>query len=111
MEDISLSTTPSAREMRKIAEDCFHEAPVIVKYPSDRAGQEILGKRSSSAEEQYSDALGKPTNVYAPFASEMDWEVARWAKLRGSGSTAFTDLLKIEGVSQFSSFITSEYIN
>ncbi|KAJ6554870.1 hypothetical protein B0H19DRAFT_1072211 [Mycena capillaripes] len=30
----------------------------------------------------------------------MDWEVARWVKLRGSGSTAFTDLLKIEGVAQ-----------
>ncbi|KAG2053153.1 hypothetical protein BDR06DRAFT_914253 [Suillus hirtellus] len=28
----------------------------------------------------------------------MDWEVAQWAKLRGPGSTAFTDLLMIEGV-------------
>ncbi|KAJ7821262.1 hypothetical protein B0H14DRAFT_2831726 [Mycena olivaceomarginata] len=81
-------------------EDRFHEAPVIVKYPSNRAGEEISDERSPSAEEQYSNALGKPTNVYAPFASKMDWEVARWAKLRGSGSTAFTDLLKIEGVAQ-----------
>ncbi|KAJ7789248.1 hypothetical protein B0H14DRAFT_2945102 [Mycena olivaceomarginata] len=100
MEDISFSRTPPAREMRKIAEDRFHEAPVIVKYPSNRAGEEISDERSPSAEEQYSNALGKPTNVYAPFASKMDWEVARWAKLRGSGSTAFTDLLKIEGVAQ-----------
>ncbi|KAJ7137196.1 hypothetical protein C8R44DRAFT_828619 [Mycena epipterygia] len=37
-------------------------------------------------------------NPYAPFNSKMDWEVARWAKLRGSGSTAFTDLLNVEGV-------------
>ncbi|KAJ7602632.1 hypothetical protein B0H17DRAFT_1342294 [Mycena rosella] len=28
----------------------------------------------------------------------MDWEVARWAKLRGAGSTAFSDLLNVEGV-------------
>ncbi|KAG2739161.1 hypothetical protein P692DRAFT_201873406 [Suillus brevipes Sb2] len=28
----------------------------------------------------------------------MDWEVAHWAKVRGLGSTAFTDLLAIEGL-------------
>ncbi|KAJ6526345.1 hypothetical protein B0H19DRAFT_1084449 [Mycena capillaripes] len=100
MEDVSVSTASPAREKRKIAEDRFHETPVIVKYPSDRAGEEISNERSPSAEEQYGDALGKPANIYAPFASKMDWEVARWAKLRGSGSTAFTDLLKIEGVAQ-----------
>ncbi|KAI0765857.1 hypothetical protein BD413DRAFT_606037 [Trametes elegans] len=39
-------------------------------------------------------------NPYAPFASKLDWEVARWAKLRGSGSTAFTDLLTIQGLAE-----------
>ncbi|KAJ3752644.1 hypothetical protein EV360DRAFT_54847 [Lentinula raphanica] len=43
---------------------------------------------------------GNETNRWAPFISRMDWEVARWAKLRGSGSTAFSDLLAIEGVSR-----------
>ncbi|KAJ7315767.1 hypothetical protein DFH08DRAFT_820345 [Mycena albidolilacea] len=33
-----------------------------------------------------------------PFTSKMDWEIVRWAKLRGSGSTAFNALLAIEGV-------------
>ncbi len=37
-------------------------------------------------------------DMYAPFASKLDWETARWAKLRGPGSTAFTDLLRIDGV-------------
>ncbi|KAG2741893.1 hypothetical protein P692DRAFT_20750106, partial [Suillus brevipes Sb2] len=37
-------------------------------------------------------------NPWAPFNSQMDWEVAHWAKVRGLGSTAFTDLLAIEGV-------------
>ncbi|THU75106.1 hypothetical protein K435DRAFT_591247, partial [Dendrothele bispora CBS 962.96] len=37
---------------------------------------------------------------WAPFNSRMDWEVARWAKLRGTGSTAFSDLLDIEGVQE-----------
>jgi hypothetical protein len=85
--------------MRKIAEDRFHETPIIVRYPSDRAGEEISGESSPSAEDQYNAALGQPSNVYAPFTSKIDWEIARWAKLRGAGSTAFTDLLKIDGVS------------
>ncbi|KAI0370148.1 hypothetical protein BV20DRAFT_944964 [Pilatotrama ljubarskyi] len=37
-------------------------------------------------------------NPYAPFKSRLDWEMAHWAKSRGSGSTAFTDLLAIEGI-------------
>ncbi|RPD62619.1 hypothetical protein L226DRAFT_458001 [Lentinus tigrinus ALCF2SS1-7] len=39
-------------------------------------------------------------NPYAPFASRLDWQMARWAKLRGSGSTAFTELLAIEEVAE-----------
>ncbi|KAJ3811030.1 hypothetical protein F5876DRAFT_88572 [Lentinula aff. lateritia] len=39
-------------------------------------------------------------NKWAPFASRMDWEIARWAKLRGTGSTAFSELLAIDGVSE-----------
>ncbi|KAG2081953.1 hypothetical protein BD769DRAFT_1633506 [Suillus cothurnatus] len=39
-------------------------------------------------------------NLYYPFASKIEWEVARWAKLRGSSSTAFSDLLSIDGVSE-----------
>ncbi|KAJ3998021.1 hypothetical protein F5050DRAFT_1798690 [Lentinula boryana] len=35
-------------------------------------------------------------NIWAPFVSKMDWELAHWAKLRGAGSTAFSDLLAID---------------
>ncbi|KAJ3769430.1 hypothetical protein FB446DRAFT_812086 [Lentinula raphanica] len=38
--------------------------------------------------------------MWAPFTSKMDWELAHWAKLRGAGSTAFSDLLAIEGVGE-----------
>lgn len=41
---------------------------------------------------------GAEDNPYYPFTTHMEWEVAHWAKLRGSGSTAFSDLLAIEGV-------------
>lgn len=37
-------------------------------------------------------------NPYAPFASQLDWEIAKWAKLRGPGSTAFGELMAIPGV-------------
>jgi hypothetical protein len=101
LEDAARPSTaaPPLQEKRKIAEDRFHETPIIIKYPSDRAGEEITDECSpSAAEDQYSAALGQPNNIYAPFNSKLDWEIARWAKLRGAGSTAFTDLLKIDGV-------------
>jgi hypothetical protein len=41
-----------------------------------------------------------PNNLYALFASKLDWEIARWAKLRGPGSNAMSELLKVEGVSK-----------
>jgi hypothetical protein len=38
----------------------------------------------------------------------MDWKVAHWAKLRGPGSTAFSDLLNIDGVSTFFSDLSDK---
>ncbi|KAG1845132.1 hypothetical protein DFJ58DRAFT_664447, partial [Suillus subalutaceus] len=35
---------------------------------------------------------------WAPFVSRIDYEVAKWAKLRSSGSTAFSELLAVEGI-------------
>ncbi|KAG2059405.1 hypothetical protein BDR06DRAFT_1003517 [Suillus hirtellus] len=37
-------------------------------------------------------------NPYALFNSQVDWEVARWAKLCGLTLTKFLDLLSINGV-------------
>ncbi|KAF7364489.1 hypothetical protein MVEN_00317300 [Mycena venus] len=85
---------------RKIAEDKFHHKPIVVKFPGGRAGQPIPSPNTKNSEQTYGSALSgcSTSNPYAPFNSKMDWEVARWAKLRGSGSTAFTDLLHIDGV-------------
>ncbi|KAG0692011.1 hypothetical protein DFH29DRAFT_883251 [Suillus ampliporus] len=44
--------------------------------------------------------LADDENPYYPFASKIEWEVARWAKLHGASSTAFSDLLSIDGVSE-----------
>ena len=70
--------------------------PVVVDFPSVHAG-EIIQQRLSG-DEQYQRELAAEDSAWAPFTSQMDWEIARWAKLRGPGSTAFTELLKISGV-------------
>lgn len=47
----------------------------------------------------YSEVVeAQPASDYPKFASRMDWEIARWAKLRGPSATAFDELLKIEEV-------------
>ncbi|KIY47966.1 hypothetical protein FISHEDRAFT_44259 [Fistulina hepatica ATCC 64428] len=50
---------------------------------------------------QYQRNLGtSEANIYYPFTSKLEWEFARWAKLRGPSSTAATELLSIEGLSE-----------
>jgi hypothetical protein len=66
------------------------------KYSSARAGQPLTHKESR--DHAYGAALGGGDNPWAPFNSKKDWEIARWAKLRGAGSTAFSELLAIDGV-------------
>ena len=63
-------------------EDCSSEARERVMYEHYQQGLDITSQ-----------------NPYAPFTCRRDWEVARWAKMRGPGSTAFSDLLAIESVS------------
>jgi hypothetical protein len=95
----STPSVPRIIHSRKIFEDAFHRKPVIERFPSSLAGAPLSDKRDATSEELYhSDIETSANNPYAPFTSKTDWEIARWAKLRGSGSTAFTDLLKIDGV-------------
>lgn len=96
--DSPIFTAP-ARETRMAAEDRFHHKPIIVKYPGP-AGKPISATRNQTSEKAYESVLKESTasNPYAPFTSKMDWELAKWAKLRGAGSTAFSDLLNIDGV-------------
>ncbi|KAI0069583.1 hypothetical protein K474DRAFT_1610247 [Panus rudis PR-1116 ss-1] len=69
------------------------------QYPSIAAGAPVpQDKLNGTAYERYVSAAGSEQNPFAPFTSRIDWEVARWAKLRGPGSTAVSDLLQIPGV-------------
>ena len=66
------------------------------KYTSAQAGQPLM--HQESRDHVYGAALGGGDNPWAPFNSKEDWEIARWVKLRGAGSTAFSELLAIDGV-------------
>lgn len=68
------------------------------KYPDHQAGAPM--KKTQPGDDNYRAVLDNSSNPWAPFSSQMDWEIAKWAKLRGAGSTAFSDLLAIEGVSK-----------
>ncbi|KAG2124860.1 hypothetical protein DEU56DRAFT_963130 [Suillus clintonianus] len=72
---------------------------IAVPYPDSRAGQEIRHHADDdAANARYGAQFDDGNNPYFPFCSQIDWEIARWSKLRGPTSTAFTDLLAINGV-------------
>lgn len=54
---------------------------------------------ASAHDDQYASTVNYDENVWAPFKSKLDWDLARWAKMRGPGSTALSELLAIDGVS------------
>ncbi|KAF9487129.1 hypothetical protein BDN71DRAFT_1405152 [Pleurotus eryngii] len=80
---------------RQAAQNTLESSAIIEPF-GGLAGIPVQGESLGPAFEQYQDQIFG--GAYAPFSSRLDWEVARWAKLRGLGSTAFSDLLSIEGV-------------
>ena len=78
----------------------LHEPPVRVRRFKGQAGAPLSEPeaRVSGYAAYATKVPGSSENPYAPFASQLDWEVAQWAKLRGPSSTAFSDFLKIKGV-------------
>ncbi|KAG1844739.1 hypothetical protein C8R48DRAFT_617813 [Suillus tomentosus] len=89
------------RTRRHEAELPLDHHPHIATFPLRTAGamiDEIVSEQNgyqSYGEKMSEDGV---SCVWAPFTSHIDYEVARWAKLRGQGSTAFSDLLNIDGV-------------
>lgn len=72
--------------------------PTIVHFPGRRAG-EVCSTGITSMQQHENAFGGRSENPYSPFASKIDWEFAKWAKLRGPSATSFTELLNISGVS------------
>jgi len=102
-EDDSAEGSPFDYASRLSAEQRVHECAVRIiryssTYPHSRAGA-IVSCAYQSVDDHYSGGLGSHRNSWAPFTSAIDWKVANWAKMRGPGSTAFSELLAISGVS------------
>jgi hypothetical protein len=88
-----------AREVRWAAEEAFRKTPVVEAFPSAKAGTPIANTQSLPRYDSYKTYLKNPDNPWDPFSSRLDWEVAYWAKRCGPSATAFTEFLKIDGVS------------
>lgn len=74
-------------------------ARFVVKFLG--AGEVLEMQPSQVGYQQYASCLGTEENEpteWAPFSTRREWEVARWAKLRGPSSTALSELLRIDGV-------------
>jgi len=85
---------------RQHLEESIWVKPLISEYPDRNAGQ-VYTSDSYSGYKDYEDQLDSQadtSNCYAPFTSKVDWEFARWAKLRGPGSTSASELMAIDGV-------------
>ncbi|KAH9164278.1 hypothetical protein EDB89DRAFT_2116298 [Lactarius sanguifluus] len=75
--------------------------PKATRYPGGNAGV-VHSKANMTENQKYETKIGdaSQSNPYAPFASSLDWQIAKWAKLRGPSSTAFTEMMAIEGVQE-----------
>ncbi|KAI0635789.1 hypothetical protein C8Q77DRAFT_1052098 [Trametes polyzona] len=70
----------------------------ITPFPEASAGAPLPDPRAANAYEAFQSSVDNDANLYAPFVSRLDWEFARWAKMRGPGSTAVSELLSIEEI-------------
>ncbi|KAI9439656.1 hypothetical protein H4582DRAFT_2110965 [Lactarius indigo] len=75
--------------------------PKVTRYPGGNAGV-AHSKKNMTENQKYEAKVGdvSQSNPYAPFASSLDWQIAKWAKLRGPSSTAFTEMMAIDGVQE-----------
>ncbi|KAF9001299.1 hypothetical protein BDQ17DRAFT_1426594 [Cyathus striatus] len=71
--------------------------PFVHKF-GQHAGEVLQRNRTDGQNEEYLMNSDDVENLYTPFSSKLEWEIAKWAKLHGPSSTAFTELIKIDGV-------------
>ncbi|KAH8979026.1 hypothetical protein EDB83DRAFT_2537413 [Lactarius deliciosus] len=75
--------------------------PKVTRYPGGNAGV-THSKANMTKNQKHETKIGdaSQSNPYAPFASSLDWQIAKWVKLHGPSSTAFTEMMAIEGVQE-----------
>jgi hypothetical protein len=91
--------TQMATRLRGGAEEELKNKPYVVKFSKGRAGAVYTNNDHINGNTAYISQISNPENPFSPFSSKIEWEIAHWAKTRGPSSTAFTELMSIEGVS------------
>ena len=92
----ALGVHPSSQSAEYPAKDY-----VVEYFPGDKAGAPLECTIADQSNfEKYQQQLNNNAE-YAPFVSQIDWEIAQWAKTHGTTSTAVTELLQIDGVCSF----------
>ncbi|KAG2126261.1 uncharacterized protein EDB93DRAFT_1257636 [Suillus bovinus] len=74
------------------------EDEVAEEDPGRDDRMQVQDANDDATNTRYGVCFDDGNNPYFPFCSQIDWEIARWSKLRGPSSTSFTDLLAINGV-------------
>ena len=99
--DQAASNSPAPHPHAQLGRDYVERKlrqPIVVEHFQGQAGA-ILSEEEAETYGYTRYNTGRDaTNPYSPFISELDWHVARWIKLRGPGSNATTEFLKIPGV-------------
>ena len=100
--DLVQADRDMTRGARGLAESQLEQQPFVVPYPSQRVGDlahATVSGQSAHANTSYELEIAQDEmNPYAPFASQLDWEIAKWAKLHGPGFTEFGKLMAIPKV-------------
>lgn len=88
----------------RIEEDPFPDAGKVLRTDDTRheKWRRLFGEKDLEGDTLMDDRDSSSLK-FAPFASELDWRVARWAIQDGIGHKSFDRLLSIPGVSEQSS--------
>ena len=99
--DLTIKDIQKALRLRGGAEEVLQKRPFVVKFTKGRAGAIYVNQHvdGDNLNASYTREVADAENLYSPFSSKLEWEIAHWAKMRGPSSTAFNELMEIEGVS------------
>jgi hypothetical protein len=73
----------------------------VLKFPTAGGAGKPIRFNNLSAYEQYDADVcvaGNSETPWSPFASEVDWQIARWIKLHGPGCNSVSELLDVKEV-------------
>ncbi|KDQ65236.1 hypothetical protein JAAARDRAFT_188479 [Jaapia argillacea MUCL 33604] len=98
MQEDEEAARPMNQQQHQTTEEHLRWKTFVVRFPR-AAGTLVSSTRVTLMYDAYrSQLVGGEENIWALFASRIDWEIAHWAKLHGAGSTAFSELLAIEEI-------------